>query len=285
MRLTMSRRALRGFTLVELMVAMAIGLVVLAAMYAGYVGSSRTTGVGRALAQVTEDASAAMGILRSHVTAAAYSAPVGGPAGAGTGFTYNASTDNWIRGCDADFADLTQPIESLACGASGSDALAVAYEANQFNSITKTVGGVKTPLDCLGNTLALTGGTYYLSYSRFYISGDALFCTGPGNANGQALVENVADMQITYGVAAAGTHVADTYKTASQVTADGSWPRVVSVRVCLIVRSADEVLDAPADYQGCNPFANPTTPAAGDRHMYRAFTSTFVIQNRRGTAL
>lgn len=277
-------RGPRGFTLVELMVAMAIGLVVLAAMYSGYLAASRTTGVGRALSQITEDASAAMGVLRSQVNAAAYSAPIGGPAGAGTGFTYNASTSDWVRGCDADFADMTQPIGTLSCGTSGSHALAVAYEANEFNSITKLVAGVKVPMDCLGNTLTLTGG-YYLSYSRFYIHDHALYCLGPGNPSGQALVENVSDMQISYGVAPAGGHVAASYKTASEVEAAGAWPRVVSVRVCLVVSSVDAVLDAATPYQGCDPFADPTTPAAGDRHMYRSFTSTFVIQNRRGTAL
>jgi len=49
MKMSFSRRGLHGFTLIELMVAMAIGLVVLAAMYSGYLGSSRATGVGRAL--------------------------------------------------------------------------------------------------------------------------------------------------------------------------------------------------------------------------------------------
>jgi type IV pilus assembly protein PilW len=282
MKMSSSLRALRGFTLVELMVAMAIGLVVLAAMYSGYLGSSRTTGVGRALSQITEDASAAMGVLRSQVNAAAYSAPIGGPAGAGTGFTYNASTSDWVRGCDTDFTDMSQPIASLACSGSGKNALAVAYEANEFNSITKLVAGVKTPMDCLGNALPLTGG-YYLSYSRFYINDNALYCLGPGNANGQALVENVSDMQITYGVAPPGGHVAASYKSATDVETAGAWSRVVSVRVCLVVRSADEVLDAPTPYQGCDPFADATTP--DDRRMYRSFTSTFVIQNRRGTAL
>lgn len=275
---------MRGFTLVELMVSLAIGLVVLAAMYASYQGASQTTQVGRALAQITEDASAAMGILRTQVSSAAYSAPIGGPVGTGTGFTRNAVTDSWVRGCDTDFADLSKDIDQLTCGAAGKDALAVAFEANEFNSITKTVAGVKVPLDCLGNTLALASG-YYLQYSRFYIANGALFCRGPGNASGQALVENISDMQVTYGVAAPGANVATTYKTATEVTTAGTWPQVVSVRVCLIVRSADPVLDATTAYQGCDPFAAATSPTAGDRYMYRAFTSTFLIQNRRGTAL
>ncbi|MCO5975944.1 PilW family protein [Ideonella oryzae] len=284
MKMSVPRSWQHGFTLVELMVAMVIGLVLLAAMYSGYLASSRTTGVGRALSQIAEDASAAMGVLRSQVNAAAYSAPVGGAAGPGTGFTHHASTGDWVRGCDTDFADMTQPIGLLTCGASGSNALAVAYEAHEFNSITKLVAGARVPMDCLGNALPLTSG-YYLSYSRFYIKDNALYCMGPGNAGGQALVDNISGMRITYGVAAPGSHVAASYKSASEVDAAGTWPRVVAVRVCLVVRSADPVLDSPTPYQDCDPFEESKVPGAGDRRMYRTFTSTFVIQNRRGTAL
>lgn len=284
MSVPMSRRMQEGFTLIELLVAMALGLLVLAAVYAGYVGVSRTTGVGRALSQITEDASAAMVMLRQHVNAAAYSAPVAVPGSTGTAFGHKDSTSDWVHGCDADFADLSQPIASLACADHGSDALAVVYEVNEFNSITKRSGSVKVPMDCLGNSLPLVDG-HYLSYSRFYLKDGALYCLGPGNASGQALVDNISDMQIVYGVSVAGGHVAASYKQAAEVSAAGAWARVVSVRVCLIVRSADAVLDAPAPYQGCDPFEKPTLPAAGDRHLYRSFTSTFVIQNRRGSAL
>ena len=46
------------------------------------------------------------------------------------------------------------------------------------------------------------------------------------------------------GEASAGGHVAAAYKQAAEVSAAGAWARVVSVRVCLIVRSSDAVLDA-----------------------------------------
>lgn len=272
-------RPVRGFSLVELMVSMAIGLVVLAALYSGYQAAHLSSRSGRAVAQITEDASAAMSVLRTYVSAAAYSRPVGANAAA---LSRAADPANWVRGCDGKgFKDLSKPIADLECETDGPDALAVAFEANAFNSITRTVAGVDTPLNCVGDSIVLTAGAnpYYLSYSRFYINDHALFCRG-GDA-GQALVENIEDMQVTYGVQTDATH--HLYKNAQEVTDDGQWPNVVSVRVCLVVRSADEVLDEIVDYQGCDPFADPVTP--DDRRLYRAFTSTFVIQNRRGTAL
>lgn len=275
-----------GFTLVELMVSLVIGLVVLAAMYSGYNAATTTTRTGRAVSQMSEDANAAMNILRYYVTAAGYSAPVGSTS---AGFTRAAGTtpDGWLIGCDSSFADLSKSITQLTCSGAGSDAMAVAFEADDHNSVYKNSGGSQKPLDCLGNTYAITnnpGHNYYLSYSRFYVQSNALFCRGPGNAAGQALVENIEDMEVTYGVKpAAGSAVAQAYLSAEDVRSAGAWARVVSVRVCLVMRSADKVEDSATDYQGCDPFAEKTS--ATDRRMHRAFTSTFLVQNRRETAL
>ena len=61
------------------------------------------------------------------------------------------------------------------------------------------------------------------------------------------------------------------------------WNRVVSVRICLVVKSEDEVLDAIQPYVGCDPFAAALLPI--DRRMYRAFTSAIVMHNRLGVGL
>jgi len=143
-------------------------------------------------------------------------------------------------------------------------------------------------LDCLGNATRRVEGNaaYYYAYHRFYVSGNSLFCLGPGNAGGQTLVDNIQDMVVTYGVSdgSMGSPRVVAYQNAASVTAAGTWARVISVRVCLVVRSADEAWDAVVPYSGCDPFArSKLTPS--DRRIYRAFTSTFLIKNRAGSAL
>ncbi|GAA0756434.1 PilW family protein [Ideonella azotifigens] len=283
----------RGFTLIELMIAMVIGLVVMGAVFAAYLASANSTRSGRAVAQMTEDATVAINILRSHVAEGGYSRPVG-PAASGTLLARAAGTapGSWLFGCDLDFADTTKPIDQLTCGtvAGGHNTVAVAYEANLKNSVTTVnAAGETVPTDCLGAALTKTtsgGIDYYLSYSQFYLSNNALYCRGPGSTTGQPLVENIQDMQITYGVGGAAspdTTRVVTYKDAADVAALGPWSRVLSVRVCLILRSEDAVAEAPDRYQGCDPFAvGDARPAAPDKHLYRAFTTTIVLHNRMG---
>ena len=136
-----------------------------------------------------------------------------------------------------------------------------------------------------GNSIPLDGPSgLYLSYSRFYISGEQLFCRGPGSDSAQALVENIHDMKIWYGVAT-GTG-ADLHRVAYYSRAGNNgemnpadFDRVVSARICLVAKSENEVMDGVTSYVDCE--GNSTTPL--DRRMYRAFTSTIVLQNRMGT--
>ena len=311
-----ARRESSGFTLIELLVAMVIGLSVLGAMYSAYRTTTVTTRIGRATTQIAEDASVAMSILRAQIGHTGYSRPVK----AGSGVTLDraaflsSAAPAWLFGCDGDFADLTQPISSLACsnpltgstdptGTQKSDTVATAMEATVENSVTTKVSGVDQPLDCLGNafltgaypatgdqrpgtTAGATTFNYYQSYSRFYLSNGSLYCRGSAAKDaspGQPLVDNIADMQISYGVGANPVTRVVAYRTAAQVTADVAWSRVLSVRICLLVRSVDHVMDRSVTntYQGCDPFADPSSPADNtDFRMYRAFTSTIFLQER-----
>lgn len=282
------RRVLRsrGLSLIELMISMVIGMVVVAAVLAAYLGSGTSSKHSQAMAQITEDATVALNIMRSHIAQAGYSRP----AAFNGGKIVPVYTGPSLFGCNTGFADLSKSIDTLSCGTGSQHAIAVAFEADDSNSIMG--GSPKVPLDCIGNGLAELGtatpGKYFLSYSRFYVAssgsgGNALYCRGSsaGSTGGQALVENVHSMQVLYGLADAGKQEARRYLTAQQLAdAAASYSDVVSVRLCVVVASSGNVLDAVTPYQGCDPFAALTTPSASDRRMYRAFTSTVVLQNR-----
>lgn len=276
----------RGLSLIELMISMVIGMVVVGAVLAAYLGSGASSKHSQALAQITEDATVALNIMRSHIAQAGYSRP----AAFNGGKIVPVYTGPSLLGCNTGFADLSQSIATLTCGSGSQHAFAVAFEADESNSILG--GSPKVPLDCIGNGLAELGtatpGKYFLSYSRFYIAasgsgGNALYCRGSsaGSTGGQALVENIQSMQVLYGLAEAGKQEARRYLNAQQlVDAGASYEDVVSVRLCVVVASSGNVLDAVTPYQGCDPFAAATTPTTGDRRMYRAFSSTVVLQNR-----
>lgn len=291
--MTMRRRlgGQGGFSLVELMVALLVGLMVVGALLSTYYATTVSNRHAQAMAQITEDASIAFNMLRSSLSQVGYSQPTG----------YNTGTNKFIKryagvglfGCDDTFADTSLAIESLTCttttGATSlRDAIAVAYEADVFNSVKSGT----SPMDCLGNTwTAETGGTWWKAYHRYYVDKPSgatkrsLYCRGPGNATAQALVENIEDMQITYGVATTLTTKPiqiSYYASAYELTA-ADFANVASVRVCLLVASTAAVMDKTAagtwpQYRNCQQ--GLSTPSDG--RMYRAFTSTIVLQNRLG---
>lgn len=278
----------RGFSLIELMIAMVIGLVVIGAVIASYLGTGVSGRHGQALSQVTEDAGIALNVLRSGINMVGYGAPTGIDAASGR-FTKNYLGPG-LFGCDSGFGDPSAAIDALACdGAGGIDSVAVAYEADEYNSVVNNDVD-KVPLDCLGNSLDKGGNPYYLNYSRFYVSENQLFCRGPGSDTPAALVDNVVDMQVRYGVSNRVEGSPDTYRVARYMTAtdmgavagSADWTNAVSVRICVVIRSADNVLDQSTSYQGCD---GEVTPVATDRRMYRAFTTTVVLQNRLGAVL
>jgi type IV pilus assembly protein PilW len=116
-------------------------------------------------------------------------------------------------------------------------------------------------------------------------------------------VENIEDMQFTYGTvsttatsttatvagylnAAGVIALAPTANTAGYSTA---WGKVLSVRICVVVRSEKPVLSdaASGQYYRCikdpnaSPAENPLDTSQTDRHLRRAYSTTVVLRNRR----
>lgn len=265
-------RRQRGFSLIELLISMVIGLVVIGAMMAAYLGSGLSSRNSRAMAQITEDASVALNVLRTQISMAGYANPVG--IGADGKFTYAAGFGGQsVVGCDGKFEDVDKGFGDLDCGEdNGSDSIAVRYQADAFNSV---VGAGGNPLDCLGNGIGADASGNWTAYSRFFVSNGELMCRGDA-VGAQALVDNVQSMQVTYGIAGIGDNEFRTVRYAS--AADSDFTKVISVRVCVVIRSADEVMDSTTPYRNCAG----ENEDPGDRRMYRAFTTTIVLQSSLG---
>lgn len=295
-----------GLTLVELMVALVVGLAVIVAALSTYLSSGSSSRINNQITQMSEDANAALSLLRTHIAMAGYSHPIG--TSPSTGDLIKAYTGPAIFGCQngLDSTSNSNYIgpsgATLTCnsgGASSAETLIVLYEVDANNSIpTNSSPGT----DCLGNGAVQakdsTGNTYYLAENRFFLnSSGSLSCLGNGGTSPspQPMVDNIADFSMLYGVAGVDNSgvknvplkVAQQYLTASQVgdMGSGKWNQVVSVRICVVVRSEDDALDAPmASYTDCHgQQQTPTTwgsPAKPDRRSYHRFTSTIALKNR-----
>lgn len=325
-------RRLYGFSLIELMVALAIGLIIATASFSAYLGASGASRAAEAQGRMNEDAQAALSVLTQQLrmagsnpyqpgrTDASRRNPVYTP--------YNpaifvsvppafALSSFSVRGCDGTFGNLTTTtrIDDLNCQGgtnAGPNSIAVSYEADAFNSVASPA---KLPTDCLGVELAQATATfplevppgpyaYYVASNLFFIGTSkavrtpSLYCKGNGIASiAQPLVENIEDLQLSYGVVntataddAVGTAVVAGYLTASQVLTQvdmaalandaARWAKVITVRICVLARSEALVASdsASAQYLKCDGTLETAPP---DLRLRRAYYATVVLRNRR----
>jgi type IV pilus assembly protein PilW len=305
----------RGLSLVEILISMVIGLVVIGAVLPAYLTSGTGQNSNAALSQISEDATLALNLIRKQVSLAGYSRPI---ALSNKGFN-RAYEGRAIFGCDVpDFTDHgVATIGELTCSGTATtnnSAITVVYEADAENAMMQTNVTPNRPRDCVGAGIAQTpaAGTtpdYYLAESRLFVDGNTLRCQGNGQtslpvagtglaATAQPLVDNVVSMRIRYGISTTanvtgidGTVIQqpaatpNRFLTATAVgttPAAANWRNVKAIRICIVVRSDQEVLDAPTGYYDCDAIeaTNPTPTMPTDRRLYRAFSTTVMIKNR-----
>jgi len=266
---------MQGLSLVELMVALVIGLVVVGAVLVSYIGSGKSGRQQSAYAEMTENAQLALTLMSRDLLLAGFAAPTGLAVG-GTRFT-RAYAERPVFGCQTGFV-TPNTSNAVACAGAGTDAIEVVYVADGTNTVPTAAN---LPTDCLGNGLPDAGG-YYLAYNRYYSAVSAsgrpeLHCASRQGAAGQPLVENVQGMTIWYGEANAANPAAVVrYVRAGQVS---DWGLVLSVRLCLLMRSSEAVLDAGEDtmtYLDCNSVQQ----ISNDGLARRAFFSTTTLRNK-----
>lgn len=289
----------RGLTLVELLVAMIIGLFLIITVVSVFVTTTSSSRVSVLTAQMNEDAALAIELLQEQVRLSGYS---GQTAGA------RHFADVPLRGCDGGFtaASSTDPFDLLSCtGGNGPDALALRYEATVLNSGVSHNGGL--PADCTSAGIAGAavgaGANISIADNRFFIANDAgnantptLYCRGSNGANGfnprSALIPNIEDLQLRYAITrmpVAG-QVMPQQVTAHVDASDPAlgntplnWSRVAAVHICLVARSAQPVPlgDNQAGDVGRFIDCNDVVQNPVDRFLRRSYRTTVFLRNTR----
>jgi type IV pilus assembly protein PilW len=298
--------------------------MIAAAAFSAYLGAAGTSKAGEAQGRMNEDAQAAITILTQQLRMAGGNPnqpnrtdksrrnPVYMPYDLTTFKMAPPLSTFSIRGCDRTFSDIATAtrLDDLNCAAGANvspDSIAVSYEADTFNTVPTAAN---LPTDCLGVKLKeitpdwndpVTEPSYYVASNLFYIGtspsivAPSLYCKGNGVASSaQPLVENIEDMQLTYGVLQSSTAATATttavvagYLTTDQVnnmmvsSTDGApWAKVITVRICVLVRSEAPVAtdSASARYLKCDGRWEAAPP---DLRLRRAYHATVVLRNRR----
>lgn len=320
----------QGFSLIELMVAMTIGLVVLAAIGYVYLSSRQSFRLADSMSRMQENARLAIETMARDVRMAGYvgcgnlqnatvttiaNPPVIAisPATAITGLDSGASTANFSGTTITRPAGDTISVMGAFGGGVGLVGNLAPSNANvqiSGNPYNFAVGDVLVVTDCteadiFRPTTVSSGGTVTMSHGNSTNTGNRVGTYGPdgfvfkmaqytyfiginpagkralyrtdlatGTAAGTSeLVEDVWDMQITYGRDTNADGAADTYGDATAVGTN--WAQVVSARISLLLVSPENnIVPSPQTYN----FNGAVL--AGDRRLYQVLTTTIAVRNR-----
>ena len=243
-----------GLTLLELMIALSLGLLLLVGIGTIYVGSSQTYRVQEQNARIQESGRYALEVIGRSVRQAGYWNMPLGVTSTATGFGGT-------------------PVGGTNGSGTTADAVTVQYD-----------GVVGSTRDCEGNNV--TAAMVVQDAIRLDAPNFELECDGnvDGTVDHQPLVSNVEDLQILYGVDTDGNQSANLY-----TATPANWNQVVSVRACILIRSEQPSITTVAQtYRNCagalgtaTGAAALTTAATGDnRRLHRAFVATFNLRNR-----
>ena len=212
----------RGFTLIELMIAMLIGVFLLGALLT-IVQTNRTVfGDQNKMAQLQDGERMAMTMMSDVIQSGGYFPQ-----------PYNGNT---LTGSLIAAAPFAAGAPAFAAGQAFDGIYSAAFPGDQLAVRYMTASGDGI-LNCSG--LPNTSGANVLYTNIFQVQQDAsgnwqLTCTVNGTQYN--LVSGVTNLSVLYGVkqsAGASGNSVDTYMNANQVTAAGLWSSVISAMVQL----------------------------------------------------
>jgi type IV pilus assembly protein PilW len=241
MKLTGLPARQNGLTLIEIMIALLLGVFLIGGVLGIFVNTRETYRMEEALSRVQENGRFAMEFIGRDLRMAGYS------------FCPKASST------------LPDPLANFLTGVDGNPNGATQDDPDSIAIMW--IGGNSCPQTLPGDAINV----------NYAVVNNAATGLRELQRNGVPLIEGVENMQILYGYDTdeTGRGTPEFYGVRGQVT---SMARVVSIRVSLLLYSTEQpvpsVLDAPASIV----FNNENT--VSDRRIRRVFTSTFTLRNR-----
>ena len=240
----------KGYTLPELLIGMALGLLVIAAATAAYGTSKQTWNAMAAADAVHANVRVALRNIReqAHMAGAAY-------------LKANNSNGSFT-------------VEISLNEDAGQTALAGVNGTKSVESITLGHWHALDAIDCQGNT----GSTHTAVRNDYKLNTNKeLSCKDLNltNSTYQALAEGVEDFQLRYAEANTSAQTLQ-WKTANQVT---DMAQVLAIEMCLRVASISTVHNTKANttLKGCQDEALPS-----DGRVRRTFKRVIALRNREG---
>ncbi|WP_250518313.1 MULTISPECIES: PilW family protein [unclassified Caballeronia] len=221
----------RGHTLLEMTIALALGMLIVTASLSLYRGQRAAFDRAADAARIHDAASSALEMLAQQIQMAAFASSVDSPVDASM---FGCAQGRVIG------ADTTASCESLA---SHSDGLQVRYSADAVSTWPSTAGA---PTDCLGQAVsdAIVTNRFYGKPSSS--TGEPeLYCEG-GGRQAQPIVEGIERMRVMYWLAGAPS------ASDASAIARERWRDFHAADVCIVVRGFIAHAKRKTDYVDCN---------------------------------
>lgn len=280
----MRRRKNGGFTLIEVMITLALGLIISVAIVQVMVSNSVTDRLNRAIASAQESGRFIVNRMRSEVIMAGRYDPLDGDLDTSVDIVQEAAfVQNHPIPLPGDFPVRAGLGALEGPNAGDSDTLVVSLQSDR---------------DCRGYTLGYNPGDQFHVVNEYFLDGRELKCRGFDGRylrglraavghNGHAaftLLDDVESFQVMYGIAdsvIAGDNSARPvqYVNAAQLGASiAAGGQVVAVRLAILVRGDGQVQVSPSPSFVLLDEA-PITP--GTDNIYKQFEVTIALRNMK----
>ncbi|MCC2605482.1 PilW family protein [Planctobacterium marinum] len=276
-------RAQSGFSLVEVMISLTVGLILTAGVIQIVVSSQVTEGLNRAMAEAQENGRYIMGRLRNELI-----------------------TTGRYDTLDPDLDTSVDVVEEAAFLQNRPVVLAGDFSNREsLGSVQGSSGGNDTLViakqglrDCRGYKLGYATDAEFFVVNEYFVEDGTLKCRGfdgrvlrgqkvaSGN-NGDAaftLLDNVLSFQVVYGISASPANGDVTGQPLSYITADQldaqrtAGANVVSLRIAIVVEGQGDVkIDTPPTFK----LLNEASFTPSDHGLYKKFEATISLRNMK----
>lgn len=258
-------RRQRGLGLVEVLVAMALGLIMLGAVGYLFVGSKQMNRTQSDQARMQESARNAMDVLGKALRQAGYKLNVDQPLGGDA-----------LEAVDGEGSGAGAPSDALVVRHDPAWVLDTSVPPNPLLGRETNCEGVSVVANNLPDLI--TGATppnsSMVEYG-FVVEGGKLLCRAdPAATTGGAVVaDNIERMQVSYGIG----NGAEAILNYSDAPEPHEFARIAAVRISLLVRGpSPNIVTGPGQTYTFNGEQVTST----DGHLRRVVTSTFTVRNQ-----
>lgn len=257
-----NKLASKGFSIVELMVAITISSLLLLGVTKIFIDTKASYNLREGISRLQENGRFAMDLAQISFRQVGFKANGFQP----DSVAFPIDAGNYGIGNNIDFVSSGQVVAGLEPAGNNPDTLSFRFQQPSAAPFL---------VECNSNLAPVAGAVVV---NTIYVTANNTLNCIDSAGNDQQIIDGVQNMQVLYGVDSDLDRVADMYIPADTVTTNGDWPQVVGVRIALLLSSVDPATNAldttVYDLLGTNvgPFNDSLR-----RHV---FTTTVAFRNQ-----